>query len=324
MKHQLQLKIEAYITHKMSDDERCAFEKEMADDSELAFEVEVFRLEQEGTELLFEENLKSKMQIWKTELADEAAQIQLPVKDNTKLGSLKPSPLRLLFKRASWIGIAASLLVLFWVIIQKGIKKESIYVVQPPISSENPQNTTPSVSEPAQQLEPIKDVKKGKDDANQATIKEPNSDTPDNYNKYQQLAMVTYKKDNVRFEYTNRGENNANDPLIQVIQAWGKGDFQKIIQSTTAIPNSSPVYFRSQEILAHAYFQTKNFVAAEKTFAMLSAVDKGAIGENAEWYQLLSLLMLDRNDEAHILMAKISKETEHPAHDKVIHLKKYL
>jgi hypothetical protein len=96
------------------------------------------------------------------------------------------------------------------------------------------------------------------------------------------------------FSNTVRQSNiDALDTLKSLTEAWKNNDFKQVISLSESIDQSNKNYFRSQEILGHAFFRLNQFGKAEN------------------WYRLLCLIALKKNDDATALLNAILNNKNH-------------
>lgn len=298
MNQELYDRIDDYLNGKLEADALIAFEQTLAQDDALAKEVEIFRLEKKGVELLVEDDLRKKMQAWKTNRV-----IEKPAA--TEGGSVLNIKYFL-----KWIIGFAVIAIVFWFLYLKpkqevqhspAIKKEEGLDNQP-TNPLNPSNQTKQIEQ-----KPVNPniAQNGKKESLPPKALKLNED-----DAYSALAKDFYDNPDLSNEIL-KGESIKNDPLESVLKAWRQNDFKKVIELTQTYPKDSPIYIRSQEILAHAFFRNNNYVKAEKVFSNIIDLDSGAIGENAEWYKLLSLIALKKTKDADLLINKILNASAH-------------
>lgn len=263
-------KIEDYLMGKLPPAEVDAFEQEIAADPELAETVEIQRIEREGLLYMMGEDLRAKLKQWETS-------------PPPPFGEPEPQP----SKRRWWLGgLAVAFIGVALVVWQlTGSVGPTEVPAQPP-----KEHTSP----PAQQTETPSPV------ANEETTPSTKQPQADRYDRAQLATLSTAEygnklpshifPDNVKSDGTA-----AESPLSPAVATLSqpKPDFKKAIGellkiSPQAYPNE---YGKAQEMLAHVYFNDRQFPKAAAIFQKM--IDKGlspAEKDQTEWYLLLSLL----------------------------------
>lgn len=269
-KEQLFDKIEDYLRGKFSLEEIEAFEREIAHDNSLAEEVKKHRFERMGLEFLLEQDLRDKMEVWKTE---------------------EPPRSGWNFRWLQWIFmfiVAASIGLFFYLNNRSDltIKEESATRNQAPVQNE------PGNSETRLPVTPQKPVAETKGEDKSTNRRTNASDKPDT--EYIALAEALYTLPE-QFGSKLKGGNDTEERSIldAGINAFLKGAYKDAIQKLNAIqPDDGAAFYEfARELLAHAYFKEKQYPLASDIFQRIVNTNyPPAIHDRAEWYLLLSLL----------------------------------
>jgi hypothetical protein len=290
MNEELNDKIDNYLKGKLNETELKAFENAMNSDEALAQAVQLSKLENDSIELLIEDDLRAQMSVWKQEKAHK-------MPSNTE-GVVSPKNNKyFLFFGALIILI---LITLFYFLNKKennptpqinnslpidSLPKEEKTIPQ---NNSNPINNPPIVLEKKTQKPLIK--------KQEITIKKEDA--------YSDLAYSFYKDFDYSNEVRDLTTNNSN-AFNPIIEAWQNNDFQLVITLCKPIDKNSDNYFISQEMSAHAYFKLNKFSEAANLFNSIANSAKGEIIEHANWYRLLCLIALHKNESATILLNQL-------------------
>jgi hypothetical protein len=314
--HSLTDTIDAYLNGTMPETERQVFEQTMAMDEALVRKVELYKLERQGIERLVQTDLKSKMQDWQQQFDLENGQ-NTEGEDEKKLIKSNYRLLALALV-LGFIGIITIIIAFKFfnttTIDPKPSKIDSIKA-NIPILIDTPktikENTSPIVQNPQAPI--IKENQTIQPNDNQPIMQ----DIP--VPSYLLLAQNSYDKPDFEDDVL-KGSGISTDVLSNALKAWHKKDYDQVIALAETIERNNISYLRAQELLAHAYFLTKKYEKAEKTFAVIVENNKGGMGDNALWYQALTLLSMDKKDKAMTLFRTISQDVSHPFRDKAINI----
>lgn len=288
-------KLEAYLNNAMSEQERAEFEKKLAADEELAAERVIYSLEKEGHELAIEADLREKLASWTAPPHNDAPQNNPP-----------RSFLRTYGRRLGW-GLALALLVsalLFW---PKSPKPSRLPQAPPPgkeiLPSGQPDQPAPQ-GPIAQQPSPP-----------------PSAPAPDE-KAAQRLAMAYYDRpDFGPSQLRGQGDQDNTDPLAPGLSAWNARNYKKTAAFCRTIPANSPVYWRAQEMLAHALFNTSLFDEAYTAFDRIQRSDQGELSEQAAWNKVLCLVAQGKSREADSLLQTIIGDSGNPQQKDALRLR---
>jgi hypothetical protein len=339
-------KIEAYLCDGLSPSEKKAFEHEIAFDPQLKRQVEMQRLEWDGMESLVETDLRNKMDDWDTEMPFEMPTLAV-VKPLIAPAEPKIVPMRHDYR---W-SIAASLVLavgaLIWLWQSKSPSETPIAHVEPPKSTELPieppkspvespktlpappataqvkpvpPNTLPespkkpSVQPPKQVETPPQIVQ-----VTPEPVITPPSPVP-NSQDYAALAETNYKTD--PFEVTE--STRSNEPTAQltpVEKAYQQGDFKQVVSLLKAT-TIDKAHVTELNLLAHAYFQQKQFANAQPLFEKMVDWNRLLARREAEWYLLLTYLAQCPKSQSQFdaLAQQIKTNPQHEYYSKVITL----
>lgn len=285
---QLFFKIEDYLAGKLPPEEVAAFERDIAADPELAETVEMQRLERESLEFMLEQNLRSKMEAWKT----------APPPDEPR--SAKPGGG---FLRWIWVGLgaAALLVVAFYFIKNKNSNPATTPENPTPRQQSAPQKTpyTGPVAEapypiPPSQNQPAQSLK------NQPA------------GQFAALARDAYAGTRTSWGTTIRGDaDDRVDSIFAEAKKWmDDGKPQNALRALDKIKTRDDPIVAEQGLIlkAHAHFQAGNFAQAAEIFAVV--MQSGGNRDEAQWLLLVSLAgqLPSRRDEVQRVLNDILKQ----------------
>ena len=313
MSEALNEKIDNYLKGTLSETDLRAFEADINADESLAKAVAVFKLEKEAIELLIEADLRAKTRLWKSEKTTKKPPSFWSFSKNTEgVSFLKKNYFYLILS----VLIALILIVfLYLMTVKKALNTpfDTLKHKELPVDTmEKEQKTNPQIVVDSMGKTPIKTDNK---------IQKPIVNTPKTVIKkednYVVLAHSIY--DNPDFSETNRDINTVIDStrldaFKNLINAWRNDDFKQVIALSESIKPNDINYFSSQEITAHAYFKLNQFVNAETLFRVISQSKKGGMSENAQFYSLLCLIALHKNDAATTLLNTLLINEKHIRH----------
>lgn len=296
-------KIETYLRGKMSAAEAAAFERQIAADPELAELVEMQRFEQDGLEFLLEEDLKKKIDIWKT---------------SPPPGMTPPRS-----RGRSWWVWAILLLAVFvavgiWCFSNK---------IETPVTAPTQQQTPPPVST---KEKPIAET--------ETTPKTPPETQPPPKNersRYLAISTGAYKQPedfNGKLKSTEPANPATDNPLDEGIRLYTIKEYEKAIQAWEKITPQDDQYALAQKWMGHALYKlgVKNgdFAPAAAIFQAMAdkKTNDSAQQDEAEWYLLLCLLpdYPQHKKQVDDLLLKMTKMESHSYHDDAIEIQKKL
>jgi hypothetical protein len=312
--------IEAYLCDGLSPSEKKALENAMATNPPLKKQVEMQRLEWEGMECLVEADLRSKMNDWDAEMPFELPHLEV----ESPLTVIKEAAIVPMRPNYRW-SIAASLILVSGALIglwqwNQGSKTLPIAHVEPPKSVEMPAESQKTVEIPAVQppqklptppstaqvtpkplpespkkssvpapkpVETAPLVVQGTPIEPVITPSEPQK-TVENTVDYAALAAATYKTEPFEATEKTRGTEPAV-PLTPAQEAYQQSNFKQVLSLLKDTPLEKE-YVAQLNLLAHAYFQQKDFVQAIPLLEKVISWSRLIIRQEAEWYLLLNYL----------------------------------
>lgn len=255
-------KIEDYVRGKLPETEARAFEQAIAADPELEAAVALQRMELEHFEYLLEEDLRGKMQAWKTAAA--------PAPPPGKAGW--PAWGR-------WLLLIGLLTAAGWWYFRRSDERapaqqapaDAPAAPKPNVPVASQENTPPAPGETPNPGEPAPD--------------------PGQYLAYSENA---YENPDILSPQIRDGAGSGGNASLESARADLKASRAKrAIQTLRAIgPADGPaIYEQAQELLAHAYYRDRQFAAAAALFQkMADQSDLPSLKQEAQWYLLLSLV----------------------------------
>jgi negative regulator of sigma E activity len=307
-------KIELYLKKELTQDEMIAFENDIKNNPKLAEAVKLHRLEWDAMEVLIEADLKKKMTEWHvpfeaTPLPKSSASATV-FEAKTSENEAKSHKLSLV--QRNWLmGIAASLTLLtvatVWYFNRpQQSQKPEISTIEPNQKVDTPSVFLPKTNEKTE--DKIAVEKPQKQDIKK--VETPNLKDDKNYLAY---AYEAYENEGApKYEDMQiRGANNENI-MDEAGKAYDKKDYKRTIDLLKNTPISDE-NFNALEILAHAYFQSKNTKAALPIFQNLLKLSGKKSREKSEWYLLLCYLSDYKNHKTdfNLLSESILAQKEH-------------
>jgi tetratricopeptide (TPR) repeat protein len=296
-------KIEAYLCDGLPPAEKSALEKAIERDPKLKKQVEMQRLEWDGMEFLVEDDLRHKMKDWDSEMPFELA---------TDTPDAKIVALRPIYIYRYHAAIAASLLLAIgswwlWQTKKVPVEQPVARVEQPkPIEVPTVEPSKPIVPPATAQVTPKKPIVtpapttktpvRPKVQPSAPVVEVPSPVAPEMpqtpptvTEDYTATATLAYQEVTPPFTTSRTRSNEPDNPLTTAQKAYEQQDFKQVI----ALLNGTPlqeVHFEALSLLAHAYFQQKNFAAALPIFEQLVEWSSRTTRLQAEWYLLLNYL----------------------------------
>ena len=339
-------KIEAYLCDGLPPAEKKALEKAIAADPQLKKQVEMQRLEWDAMESLVETDLRAKMGEWDAAMPFEWTQTAMtpPTVAPTERKTVRmPDYYR-------W-SLAASLVLavgaLIW-LLQSKLPAEAAPIaqveppksvdlpVEPPKTTQLPVDSPKTVpvspttahvtpktvpespkKQPVPSSKPIETVPP----IVQVTPVEPViPQTPvQHIEDYAAIAEANYKKN--PFEVTEGIRGDSKDNLTLAEKAYQQVDFKQVISFLNATPLEKS-NIAQLNLLAHAYFQQKQFANALPLFEKMVDWSRLVARQEAEWYLLLDYLAQcpQYQTQFDALAQQIKGNAVHEYHTKVIAL----
>jgi tetratricopeptide (TPR) repeat protein len=299
-------KIELYLKKELTQDEMKAFENDIKNNPKLAEAVELHRLEWDAMEVLIEADLKKKMTEWHTpfEVTHSVFSGKNDKNDNTLIVSSTSG------NRLNWLmGIAASLTLLtvatVWYFNRPQPQKPEITKIEPTQKIDTPSVFSPILEEKKEEKVVEKPQKQETKKVETPNIKDDKNYLAYAYEAYENEGAPTYEDMQVR------GTSNENI-LDDAGNAYDKKDYKKAIDLLKNTPTTDENY-AALEILAHAYFQSKNAKTALPIFQNLLKLSGKKSKEKSEWYLLLCYLSDYKNHKTKFesLSESILAQKEH-------------
>ena len=325
-------KIEAYLKGQLAPEDTKAFESEIAQDTDLAERVAQHRFEWDAMEVIIENDLRGKMAQWKADKDTETNPSVPLITSSQTLESAdeKKSPLRVerggtYLRRLSYaLAAAASVAVVvaaaWWLWFRdvpkmNQVKPEIVKIdtIKKTEKPTNPINTPPQYPVPK-----TDDVQLAKKKDNNNELKPEPKQSPlslENGKTYIALATNAYEKSDAfsyQDEQSSRGNNETGTTLDVAGKAYDKKDYTHaiVLLKNTPVTDEN---FINLEILAHAYFQSKNYKAALSVFQNLQKLSGKKSRDKSDWYVLLCYLAdyKKHKKDFNTLSQKILNNKEH-------------
>ncbi|MBL7816126.1 MAG: hypothetical protein JNL70_14000 [Saprospiraceae bacterium] len=278
-------KIETYLKGQLTPEQHKAFEIEIANDHKLAELVDMHRFEWDAMEVIIEKDLRNQMAQWKKEgtpsVKEEKKSTLHVVGEGTTIR-------RLYYTLVAAASVAVVAGAVWWLWFRNEPKQN---IPTPPIavSTDTTNKTKEQNPSPQYTVPPTEELVK-KDTKKQAPLPPKVEEIDENI--YRVYALEAYEK-NETFTYeetrTSRGEQTENNSLDIAGKAFDKKDYSKAINLLKNTP-ATDENFVALEILAHSYFQTKNYKAALPIFQNLLILSGRKSREKSDWYLLLCYL----------------------------------
>lgn len=322
-------KIEAYLKQELNPEEMKAFELEIANNPHLAEQLELHRLEWDAMEVLIERDLRGKMSQWLKDPADAPPSVQADV---PQLSVVKSALYRRIFPVwAAAAGVLVLVSMALWIFYRPQPHSPDMAktgtLVNPETTSQTPK-VLPSPDQNGQLQHPTGEQNKNgaltqSTEKNRGPKKEI-SDKPLNKEKPKSSvdiqtdiasAQDAYQKSDLpSYEdiADSRNASSETNTLDEAGKAYDQKNFEKAITllKNTAVKDEN---FIALEILAHAYFQNKNYKAALPVFENLLNLSGRKSREKSEWYLLLCYLVNSpqHHKDFDILSQKILSNPQH-------------
>ena len=290
-------KIESYLLQQMTEAERADFEAELLVDKDLVRQLEQQRLEHKMMEALVEKDLLQDLKKWQKE--DEA-------QTNTKVNNVRQIPF---YRRRFIIGIAATFLLLiaalYW--FNKDEKTNNSIVDVKTDSLDQKQEVDPSINLDLKEKENTKlaEEDKTKDPSQNPNIKIEESVEPN----YIALADSYFEPYDFNKSTVVRGDEGLLEEAIDSIKA---NNYDLGIEKLSILVKSDSTNLNSLYYLGLAFYNQKKVDQAVPLFEKITESKKGYLYiEDVEWKLGLSLLQIQKIDEAKDILITISKDDEH-------------
>lgn len=266
---QLMEKIDAFLSGHLPAAEKADFEKELRDNPGLAEKVRRQRLHLQGLEVLVEDDLRSKMAIWKGRLHTPEAPPKTPWR--WAVGAL--------------LLIALLLIGLYW-FKQSG-------QTHPPLAQPRSGAPVAAAPEPAPDLHPEQKTQPSPTRQYAALVKS------------YQGEIATELQNNCR--ELVRGAN-TNGLLEKAGKQIENRHFESAIGLLEQVPASDPQFTDAQFLLGTAYLLDGKYGNAIPIFEKLSPDESFLRADRAKWYLALAFLGNAQPEQAKVLLAEISKD----------------
>lgn len=319
-------KIDAYLNNRLPATEVKAFEEEVKGNAELATQVELQRFEQDAMELLLEEDLRTEVASWRSEMKTTTPE---QTKSEPSGAKATANPMRWVFPLAL-IGVIALALYFF---IPTPEPKEDVPVADDrqeiPVDqnqqTEDTENTT-TPSEPKKYDGPIannnnqdKQIEEETNPDNQTTIeslpKIDNAPVVATQSNALEIAQNAFKDDYL---------NSTSEKLAAIATAYQNKNYKEVIDEVRANFSTGDIdYLNAQEYLNAAYFQLKDFKNAETAAKNILRSGQASYRERAEFNLLLAQVASEQTMSVDFtrLMDKIINNPQHFGHEEVKKIK---
>ncbi|MEN9611391.1 MAG: hypothetical protein RLZZ628_2205 [Bacteroidota bacterium] len=347
-------KIEAYLCDGLPPAEKKALEKAIAADPQLKKQVEMQRLEWDAMELLLETDLRDKMEDWDAEMPFEWTHTAMAP---PTIAPTEPKTVRMpnyyRWSLAASLVLAVGALIWLWQpkpsaeeapIVQVEPPKSVKLPVEPPETPKLPIDSPKTVpvspttahvtpktvpespkKQPVPSPKPIETVPP----IVQVTPVEPVISPPapvPNPENYAVIAETNYKKEPfkvIESSTRGRGVTETLSPEEKAEEAYEKADFKQVVSLLNATPLEK-TYISQLNLLAHAYFQQKQFANALPLLEKMVDWNRSRLvaRQEAEWYLLLGYLAQcpQYQTQFDALAQQIKGNAAHESHAKVIAL----
>ena len=109
-----------------------------------------------------------------------------------------------------------------------------------------------------------------------------------------------------------RGGNVTKTPLAAGAAAFNNKEYTKALDFYKSVPSTSERYNEAQFYVGHSLYKNAQYAAAATQYGRVAAIGDIRYTDQAEWYQVLSLLANDQLDTNFTtLLNKIAKDTNH-------------
>lgn len=287
---QLYREIEAYLTGRLNEEEKTAFQKRMEEDERLANQVALQQLEHDAMEQILENELKEKMASWDKKPPPNPFE----GKETSSSGRKMLRPFRWII--LLFLLLAVVLAFFLWPSPKEQVnqaKQEEEPIRQPDIIQEESESSEEQVQDieskefEEREEEPLI-IKKSPPVARQEP-KEAESSLDEEDNSYRLLAMNTYGSP-PNFSSTQRTAEKPDErsDLDKAGEAFDDKRYSEaldLVGSPSEDDESAVRYLRG-----HIYFQLAEFDKAQTEFEAVAGNGFAERSPQAKWYLLLSYL----------------------------------
>lgn len=331
--------IENYLRGDLTIEERIAFERVLANDAEMADLVQQHRQERRALELLVEQDLLAKMNLW--ESGYQAVPSAIPA---------APAPARTRSINMWRMGIAAAIalaLGAWWFIGRETstVDEAPIAKVEKPAAKKPPSSVRPAKPKPNINTgtAPSKIQQPDEDDDQQTIaatepappkIDAPVRPTDPTLQKdrdplenalepataargtvdYRQLSQSYYRDSDFQVQ-KNGSKSTGLETSVwdKAAKNYNSGDYSDVITTLKPALKLQPNDVKSKEMLAHALYKNRSYDEAAKYFRELARAPDRTVSQRAEWALALTLLnrMPARQAELNRVLAEIEKTPGH-------------
>lgn len=301
---QIWQKIEDYLKGKLPSDEASGFEADIRNNPELAEMVDLYKLQEDGIELLVEKDLKEKLNQWET------------APPETPPGSSG------FFFRWWILGVLllCGLVLVVW--MWPGTEGDNLAAPDGTEAEfqqeESPSNASDIPDETVDPSDSEEDNSSDQPNREDETIEKQTPPATD----YGPIAMANYEPPG--FLRQVRGDKSIpKNDLDQAIAAFQEKDFGGCIRILA--PKLGNITKQEKQTLAHAYFASGQYDRASSLFGELKE-EETFNPDEPEWYLLLSLAANYEKNKTEVdsMISKISREKEHGFYSNAIDLKSQL
>lgn len=285
--------IKKYLRNDMTVAERTAFQHRIATEPDVAKAVNLIRLEKLSIDVMFENDLRQQMKQWQTENAADTEGVTT---------ASAPKNKGLWWIVVALIGLLGGLFYWFSTKSDKLKRSENLpLTVKDSILLDSITQSLPPVALPQ--------------NSKKNDIKTNNLPTQTPKQADARLAFEYYElPDFAPNDTRGNASENSKNAINLAEKALKVANFQQAVDVLSRDSTTEKAYV--QFLLGHAYFNLRQFKAAEIAFRQSVALGNAERKEKGEWYQVLSLLgrgnqsaakeklALIANDEAHLFTKK--------------------
>ncbi len=319
-------KIESYLKGALSLEETKKFEQDMSNNPQLAEMVKMHRFEWDAMEVLVENDLRDQMAKWDKENVSPPSVKE--IEKSPFLGNFKNR--RLYYGLAAAASVALLIAITIWFFREPEKVKTDVVKSNTEKDNHLPHDTAViSPTLPKDQTEKDKPIivetyKKRNNKTKPLELPSEMSTTDDKaYIALAETAYDTHGAPNYEDMNASRGSKGDNTILDEVGKDFDKKEFNKTIMLLRNTPVTDE-NFTALEVLAHAYFQNKNYKAALPVFQNLLKLSGKKSHDKSEWYLLLCYLANynQHTSDFKTLANKILDNKEHGYFDETTQLLK--
>ncbi len=298
MNETLYEKIEAYLLGELDTETNQAFEAALKTNKELADQVEMQRFEHVVMELLLEKDLRQEMVEW----GKEDAAPNVAVQSNNQKSEF--SVVKGGAKNRRWFyALAAAASLALIAVVGWWLNKKPISPNEP--STESKGEFSQKIDTPSVKTQTIpsnvtstktKESVREKGEKQKLDNRMPTNNeneiavlSPDEGTKYAKIAEKNYNADAPSFETREIKNTESETILNKAIKAYNQKSYENTVDLLKNLPPTDD-NFEGIKVLAHAYFQLKQYGNAATSFETVLNMSGKGYRATAQWYLLLSYL----------------------------------